>query len=334
MNIGTKIAHLVALALAPIAAPAATMWLAGFGQAPSNTNINNFVYCSMANNSSLGVNQGTGCGGQVILDSRYGTSQGVVASGNAIFSAAATPGTLRAFAEDAVTNLPVASFLGLPSQAWATSSFQDMITVQPLIAAPGTPGFMQPVFSVQGPVSASGSPLGASGGVFVMTGANFSSGEFGDQAPEFAGAANAFGLLEGFFLIDPVGVTANVGTAQGRTFTSNPIPIIFGTPHAFSAHLEAWTMPCGNCNGFTPSQLISFTGTADLSHTAVLTGFIITDAAGNPLQGSSITGTGGFDYNSIGGSAAAPEPATWTLLAVAAVGLLLRSRRKRQPSIG
>ena len=323
----TKIALLTAFALAPIAARAATMWVAGEGAAPSNTSSRDFILCNISNSSSLGVNESNGCGGQVVLDLQTGFA-GVVASGAALISGAATPGTLKTFAESDVTNLPHVQngFLTISAYAWATASFQDTVTIQPPGIPVGTPGFMQPVFSVHGPVSAGGSLLGGSSGVFVVTGTSFNSGEFGDQAPDFASAAIGLNAIGGFFLIDPVGVTPVFGTAQGRTFTSQPIPILFGMPHAFSAHLESWTSPCGNCNGLTPTQLISFSGIVDLSHTANLTGFIVTDSAGNPIQGSSITGLGGLDYNSLG-SAAAPEPASWMLIACGGVLLCCRYRR-------
>jgi hypothetical protein len=161
----------------------------------------------------------------------------------------------------------------------------------------------------------------------VMTGLNFNNQSFDDHVTAFSGSANALGGLTGFFLIDPTGVTANTGTAHGRTLTSTKIPILFGIPHAFSAHLESNVGSCGNCNGLEPSQLITFSATADLSHTARLAGFIITDASGNPLQGSSIIGTGGFDYSSLAGSAAAPEPANLSLVG-GVILVLLRLRRK------
>ena len=331
MKIRTKIAQIAVLALAPIAAHGATMWLAGEGEAPSTSNSNNLIFCDIANNSSGGVNQSTSCSGQVTLDVKYGVWQGIVAAGGAQISASAQVGSLKAYAEADGSELPhvQGGFFNLGSSAWVTASFQDMVDVLPPGVVPGTPGFTQPVFDVHGPVSASGNPLGSSIGVFAMTDLNFSASAFGDQATDFVSIANGLGGLTGFFLIDPTGVTSVTGTAQGRTLTSTAIPIIFGTPHPFSAHLESTVSSCGNCSSLTPSQLITFSGIADLSHTANLIGFIITDASGNPLQGSSITGTGGFDYNSLGGSAAAPEPASLPL--VGGVMLVLLRLRRRRP---
>jgi hypothetical protein len=76
-------------------------------------------------------------------------------------------------------------------------------------------------------------------------------------------------------------------------------------------------------NGTVPDGS-TITGTSDFSDTLTLTNIIVTDANGNPVSGVTVTSSSGTQY-----PVNVPEPASLSLMAAAALGLLARHPRRR-----
>ena len=112
---------------------------------------------------------------------------------------------------------------------------------------------------------------------------------------------------------------------------TTPAPFFKNVPFYYDWDLTVGVFLCADCNAQTAPFRYTGNGISDYSHTAVLTGIVVTDANGKPLPGVTFTSTDGVDYNALlngspggggdtGGGAAVPEPGS---LAAVAGGLWL-----------
>ena len=160
---------------------------------------------------------------------------------------------------------------------------------------------------------------------------------------QFGGTAlqNGYTARYIFHIDGPVTGTNAFGVLGVDVGSENDTTGIFSTP-------TDWATKSFAINGVTPQSIkvqldaatifdtpnltdgLTYSGAADFSSTATLTGIEVLDSLGNHASGWTVTASSGTRYNTLQASVAAPEPGTLCLLAYLAPCAFITILRRRR----
>lgn len=221
---------------------------------------------------------------------------GTIYTINALADGTGGPGNLKALSSYTMSG--PSSFY---SQIQSNVEYSDNLTITSPSQATGMVGYLVATIQIKGSTTASG--LGNAGILWQDS--------IGTAPVAYDPAANC-----------PISPQPGGCYFTGNvTLTMDPIPFHFGDSIWLDFFLGAGTYP-------QPSLL---SGTADYSHTAILTGMQVYDSTMNPISNPGFASAAGVQYSVNG---AVPEPASVVLLGAGllAIGAFRYRKRKVKPS--